>query len=708
MRVQVLGGEWELAPVPFSGVDPKTVTHWHTMEVPSHWQMHPELTDTAGFVLYRKRFAYKPKKSERVHLVFPGIFYYSTVFLNGRRLGDHEGYFTAQRYDVTDLIAKENEVIVEVNCPDEKERNNKRMITGVFSHWDCLDPTTNPGGIWLAPELHVSGNVWCDACLFQTDDLEDNDASITIRVELLAQQAGKVKVAIDLSPDNFKGRDYQFEHEVEIDEGRNKLAFSHRLPKPQLWWTHDRGKPNLYRLTMEFRQGRRLSDTYECPVGIRTVRFDDWLCSLNGERLYLRGSNQPPTDTRLATVTEADAERDVRLAIAANMNMLRVHAHVDHPALYDAADRLGLLLWQDFPLQWSYQRAVLPIAERMIQAMGRLLFNHPSIAVWCCHNEPIYLVETDDETPKEVAKTMFTLAIWGWNREVLDKALKEALEAVDSTRFVNKCSGELWLPWQKGTDTHFYFGWYRVQGKSMYQFNLIRKYLPNNLKFNTEFGAQSLPNLESCHKFMDEDIKRIDWQKLEDRHSLQKKLLDHWVGLAQPNLATLVEKSQAYQAELNRFYIDRFRLAKYQPNGGVLMFMFTDPNPAIQWSVLDYWRTPKKSYDALARAFRPVYAFVIMDQPVRQAKDRPLRLEAYLVNDTKEDLGEVPLTLTVTDARGRLVNRQQARPMVGPDSPAIQALVLEESPAEPGTYTVTVAIDRPDDHFENVYTFDVE
>jgi beta-mannosidase len=707
MKVDELGGTWQMAPVALPGVAPEQVTNWLATPVPSHWQEHPELRRHAGVVLYRRSFAWKPEPGERLHLVFPGIFYYSTIYLNGRRLGNHEGYFTPQRYDITDLRQAENELVVEAHCPDEKDRHSKRMITGVFSHWDCLDPTTNPGGIWLAPEIHTTGPYWLDGCYFQTDDLDGGDATVTVRLEVIARQTGQVKCEIELAPDGFAGQSYRFEHELELDEGRNKLAFSYHLDQPALWWTHDRGRPNLYKLTVTVKDGRQISDEFVDHVGIRTIRFDDWICRLNGQRLYLRGSNHPPTDTRLARVTSEDCERDVRLAVEANMNILRVHAHVDHPHLYRAADRAGLLLSQDFPMQWSYREEVKPVAERMIQDMARLLFNRPSIAYWTCHNEPIYLVDTKDERRLEVVKSMFTIFVWSWNRNVLDAALQKAVAAVDGTRFVNQCSGEPWTPWQTGTDTHFYFGWYRVQGKSMRRFDGVCRKFPKNLHFVTEFGAQSFPNLESCRRFMAEDLKQIDWKKLEAENSLQIDLMNHWVGLQQPDLATLVEKSQAYQAEIHRFYVDRIRRAKYDPNGGVVQFMFTDPNPAIQWSVLDYWRVPKRSYYALRDAFRPVYPFVLLSADQRRQGGPPLRLEVFVVNDTPDDLGEVPLTLAITDAQGRVVSTNRMSPRVGPDSPAVPCLTLDESPETPGDYTVTLVMDRPGDRFENVYRFAV-
>jgi len=710
MKEQDLAGKWQLAPIPHSGIAAEKVETWHEMDVPSHWQQHEQLRDYAGFMLYRHNFSAKVKKGKRYHLVLPGVFYWSTVFFNGRRLGDHEGYFTPQRYDVTGLIKAKNELLVEVHCPNEKVKNDKRMITGVFSHWDCLDPTTNPGGIWLAPEIHETGEAVIEHCLLHTDEIDEaGDADVTLRLEIVAEQAGAYKCDVTFKPANFKGKEFTFSREIELDEGRNKLVYNFHLEQPELWWTHDRGKPNLYAFDVALKKGRTVSDRAEHEIGIRTARFDDWQFTLNNQKLYLKGNNNPPTDTRIATVDYDACVRDMKLYKECHMNIIRVHAHVDHPEFYRAADREGVLIWQDFPLQWSYSRVILPIAERMIQGMVKLLYNHPAVVTWTCHNEPIYLIDTAGTSKLELAKTMFSLFAWSWDRNVLDPALKKAVEAVDPSRFCNKCSGEVEMPWQRGGDTHFYFGWYREQGPTYWLFDwIIYRRRSKNLRFVTEFGAQSLPNLENSKKFMDADIKKIDWAKLERKHSLQKDLLDYWVGLEQPDLATLVEKSQAYQSELNRFHLDRIRSVKYEIGGGVLPFMFLDPNPAIQWSIVDYWREPKASYYAMRDALRPVYPFVIFDRDKRKNYGRPVRMDVYLVNDTLDDLGEVPLTLTITGPDGKQVAEHRAAREIGPDGPAVHFITVFESPETPGLYTVTLSMKRKGDAFDNVYTFTVE
>src|SRR5438552_1596543 len=83
-----------------------------------------------------------------------------------------------------------------------------------------------------------------------------------------------------------------------------------------------------------------------------------WVLSVNGERLFLKGSNQGPTRMALGDATAEELAADVALAKGAGLDLLRVHGHVSRPELYDAADEAGLLLWQDMPLQWGYARGV--------------------------------------------------------------------------------------------------------------------------------------------------------------------------------------------------------------------------------------------------------------------------------------------------------------------------------------------------------------
>lgn len=156
--------------------------------------------------------------------------------------------------------------------------------------------------------------------------------------------------------------------------------------------------------------------------------------------------------------------------------------------------------------------------------MVRLLYNHPSIVVWCMHNEPVFVGDTSDETLMTRLRTYHTTLGFSWNRDVLDTQLKQVAEHEDQQRPVIRSSGELYVPrLRAGTDAHTYFGWYRAYG-TLHDAETLLQRFPTNLRFITEFGAQSFPNLESCQKFMPTDINAIDFEYLAQRHGFQARL----------------------------------------------------------------------------------------------------------------------------------------------------------------------------------------
>ncbi|MBI2845465.1 MAG: glycoside hydrolase, partial [Chloroflexi bacterium] len=657
-HIVTLDRSWLLLPVSESKPEYSPQDPWLEVKVPGHWQEYPGLEFYSGKVVYRKEFSLRKKPGSRYWLILPGIFYWSHVRLNGEKLGAHEGYFTPQEYEVTDFLRDRNTLLVEVDCPSEDYPNHQRMLLGAFSVGELIDPKTNPGGIWLAPEIRETGPVYIQGAmlqtgqvfikeaLFQTESISLEKAEVKAGIYIEASFSMEAELRIAFIPSNFHGNRQIFSQKISLHPGSNEFQNPMEVTDPHLWWTHDLGSPDLYRVGVEVRQGVMVMDRWQGFFGIRTFEMREWIGYLNGKRIFLKGSNYPPADTRLARMDFPAYQRDLELAKAANLNILRVKAHVEHPAFYRAADEAGVLIWQDFPLQGGYSREVLPSALEQAAGMVRLLYNHSAVAIWCMHNQP---TANRAQNQSQLWGRTFFSRFYNWNRDVLASRLQKLVAGLDSSRFVVRSSGEQPFPFlRQGTDSQFYFGWDAKQGPLSRFQDLIQKH-QRRILFVTGFGAQSFPNYEMAIRFLGPELSRVDEKDLEERHGLQRKNMARWIKTGKmKNLEELITATQEYQIKVHQYYIDRLRLRKYRPTGGIIIDCFLDPYPAIGFSVVDYWRVPKKSYWALQQSFHPQYVFILLDaEPYRVGQE--VRLPIYIVNDSQQDFGAVAVTVQVLE-----------------------------------------------------------
>lgn len=732
MLLQTLSDHWQIRPLDAfrQGIYPRGDDGWIAASVPGHWQQLPALERHAGKTVYRCRFAWNqrrrtkdesqaaalerpwssvpgPWSSLRYWLRLNGVFYRSRPYLNGIDLGPHEGYFAPNEQEVTGLLQAENSLLVEVDCPDERDKLDKRMVTGIFSHWDCLDPLANPGGIWLPVELHASGPTRLRHCRLLTLQCDERVAQLRFDLDLDAADESQATIRLRFVPRTWDGATQQFEQRRTLRRGPQELGGLIKLREPRLWWTHDLGRPDLYDVTVEILVGDELSDATTVTFGACSFELRDWIPHLNGVRFLAKGNNYPPGDMRIATMTRARFDQDLQLARDCHMNLLRIHAHVDHPQLYEAANAAGVLLWQDFPLQWIYDRGVLPEARRQARQMARLLGGHPCIGVWCMHNEPVVIENTADESLLSRLRTFRVAFGFGWNRDVLDTQLKRVVEQEDPTRPVVRSSGELDIPYlRKGTDAHAYFGWYRNYGTLMdAEQNRLR--FPANLAFVTEFGAQSFPNLESSLRFMPDPLTDEAVAQLVKRHCLQADIMSNWTAWrAAGSLAEAIALSQEYQIMINRYYVDRLRFHKYRPTGGIVPFLFVDAHPAVTWSVIDYWRVPKRSYAALQQAFRPQYAFCLVS-PRSFTVGEAVELPIYAVNDARRSYAGASLELCLSDPDGATLAEARHRIDLPADSLAILIERLRLTPTRSGRYSLTLTLSGVEHELHQVYSVEV-
>lgn len=612
-------------------------TGWEQLPVPGHWRSTPAFAESDGPLLYRRRFrADPPADDERDWLVLDGLFYQGDVWLDGEYVGDTEGYFAPHELDVTDAARARDEHVlaVEVACPRPTDLTAKRSLTGVFQHWDCLDPDWNPGGLWRPVRVERTGPVRITRLRLLCREADEERALLALDVDLDAAAPDAVELRTTVSRHGSLAAEHH--EERTLAAGTNKVRWTVRVDEPELWWPHTLGDQPRYDVGVEVVTGGAVSHRLERRTGLRRLSLRNWILSVNGERLFVKGSNQGPTRMALGEAAPEELAGDVALATAAGLDLLRVHGHVSRPELYEAADDAGLLLWQDLPLQWGYARSVRKQAIRQAARAVDVLGHHPSIAVWCGHNEPIALEAEPGTVHSARLATRFAMGqeLPTWNRTVLDRSIKRALEKADTSRPVIAHSGVLpHLPQLDGTDTHVYFGWYHGETSG---FPRLLATIPRLARFVSEFGAQAVPEHAA---FCDPDRwPDLDWERLGRHHALQKDRFDRYVPPAEhATFEAWRHATQRYQAEVIKLHVETLRRLKYRPTGGFAQFCFADGHPGVTWSVLDHERAPKLGYHALAAACRPVIVVADWLPPVVRPGD-PLALDVHVVSDLREPL----------------------------------------------------------------------
>jgi beta-mannosidase len=613
---------------------------WEPIAVPGHWRSTPAFSTSDGPLIYRTRFELDAGPPDARHwLVLDGIFYQGDVWLDGAYLGDPEGYFFPHAYDITDLagLASEHALFIEVTCSPQRDKRRKRNITGVFQHWDCIDPDWNPGGLWRPVRVERTGPVRITRLRLICHEANEDRAVLQIHAEL--DSADSRTVRIRTMVDDRVER----EHSHLLAKGANEVNWQFGIDNPDLWWPWMLGRQALTTLAVTVFADDEVSDRRTVRTGLRQAAMRHWTLTINGERLFAKGANLAPTRRELAEATPEELRRDVVLAKDAGLDLIRLHAHVSRRELYDAADELGMIVWQDFPLQWGYARSIRHQATRQAREMVDLLGHHPSIAVWCGHNEPLK-IGVEPGQPFELKELYATYAagqlLPSWNRSFLDLRVKRAIDKADGSRPVVPHSGVLPHPPRfDGTDSHLYFGWYWGDERGLPGFAAAA---PRMVRFVGEFGAQAVP--ESAD-FMDpEQWPRLPWDQLGRHHALQRHLLDERVmPLEFADFADWRAATQRYQARVLKHHVEHLRRLKYRPTGGFAMFLLNDAQPAVSWSVLDHRREAKLGYHALTEACRPV--IIVADRlPERVEPGSALALDVHVVNDLRRSITDADVS----------------------------------------------------------------
>jgi beta-mannosidase len=618
---------------------------WLPTNVPGHWRDSLHLAN-AESVLYRHRFSMQePAQGRRRWLSIDGLFYQGDVWLDGAYLGDTEGYFVQHVFDITDrqLASTDHLLAIEATCAKIGDPDQKRNITGTLQDSNHLDIDANPGGLWRNVRVEETGPVRIDGLRVLVLEAEPDRAIVRLTAELDARgnHNAIIRTCIDPAADRAgSGESALHENEHVLAAGRNTVEWHIAVEQPELWWPHSLGDQPLYDVRLEVIVDDEVSHTRKRRTGMRRFEMHHWVASINGERLFLKGTNLAPTKLDMADATAADHRVLLDLARDAGLDLVRVHGHIASPDLYRQADRLGMLIWQDFPLQWGHARTVRAQAERQATALVDQLGHHPSIVMWSGHNEPGAAEQRRNSNnarrdPKALLKRRAREQLPSWNRTVLDRTVKMAFTRADPSRPVSAHSGVAPHPPQlDGTDSHLWFGWRHGAVRDL---TVEAKRLGRRLRFVSEFGAQSIPHDAELAKLVNASgFPQLADHELERLGASLDRLERHSPRSAHDNYDSWVTATQRYQAWLVRRSVEILRRLKYRPVGGYCQFFLADSSQRISEAVIDHERRPKLAWRALAEASRPV--IVVADLPETELPRHKIKTAIHVVSDLRSPI----------------------------------------------------------------------
>lgn len=495
---------------------------WQRLSIPHTWNATDSLDDRPGFYRgpgwYRRGIRVTAQhQHQRTFLYFEGAFQVADVFVDGERVGGHVGGYTAFSVEVTEQL--------------RRFRPGRSAVLAVRvdnTHVDDIPPFSGDwtfyGGlyrnVWLVSTEEVHLDVLDHASpgvRVDTPVASRSQAQVRVRARVVNDSQRPTEATVRATVLDARGRRVvEATDTVRIDPG-DAVELTLQPPTiagPQLWSPES---PYLYSVVTEVESGGR-RDRVDAPLGVRwfSAHPQDGFF-LNGESYPLRGTNRHQDRVGQGNaLSDADHIRDLELIKEMGANVVRLAHYPQAPAVLEAADELGLVIWEEAPM---VNRAILTDAFienhlSNIRDMARQHYNHPSIVVFGTMNE--ILLRRPTPQPENY---------FSWTRDMLQQG-EDLLRAEDPTRLTAMVGhqqesynevGIADIPMVWGWN--LYHGWYggRASGFGPWLDTQHARY-PDRVVWVSEFGADSdarlhkvvpadLPNLAGFAIYQDQSIE---------------------------------------------------------------------------------------------------------------------------------------------------------------------------------------------------------
>lgn len=595
-------------------------------------------------------------KNTKTDIIFEGLDTFASVNLNGVKILSSDNMFLEHRVDISDVLTKDGtDNILDIFFDPARQKGleivqahpehdfivhqtevSRGPVRKAQYHWGWdWGPILMTVGPWrpVRLETYVSriDQVRVDYTIGTDNKTPAVDLTVSARI---VGPAANVQIML-----LYEGKTI-----VELKETNNTLpdlkqtpwnytSAQVKLENPQLWWPRGYGDPNLYELIVciTTEDGTVLADDHR-TIGFRKVELiqepdnfgESFYFRVNNIDMFIGGSCWIPADSFLSQIP-AQRYRDwMSLLADGNQNMIRVWGGgiYEHPALYEACDELGILVWQDFMFACAsyptYPEFLSSIEKEATQALRRLRY-HPSIILWCGNNEDYQIQERynldydpSDADPESWLKSSFP-ARYIYEHLLPQLVMQETKPSSviyrPSSPFGNGTSTTLKVDPTVG-DIHQWNMWH---GEAK-PFQLLPEM---GGRFVSEFGMESYPHLETVYKFVADEKERYPGSRIVDFHNkavgYERRLLTYLAENYRPrtDLPAFIHLTQVLQADAMAQAYRSWRRQwgsneKQRRCGGALVWQLNDCWPTISWAVADYYMVKKPAWYAIRRAMKPV------------------------------------------------------------------------------------------------------